>query len=66
MKKYLIEELKALRQLFVSKSLFLAPEKPKYATYEYYGKWTDGKYSCDVVKIEGTLDEIVAIIVAKF
>jgi len=66
MKKYLIEKLKALRQLFVSKSLFLATKEPKYTHYEYYGKWTDGKYTCDVVKIEGTLDEIVAIIVAKF
>lgn len=55
-----------IRQLFVSKSLFLANEKPKYSHYEYYGKWTDGKYSCEVVKTELTLDEIVAIIVAKF
>lgn len=66
MKKYLIEKLKVLSQLFVGKWLFLVTGKFKYIHCEYYGKWADVNYGCEVVKTQGTLDEIVAIIVAKF
>ena len=66
MKKYLIEKIKALRLLFVSKSLFLVNKNPKYIHYDYYGKWNNGKYTCEVIKTEMTFDEIVKTIVAKF